>query len=290
MGARPSSFKKGGGFLNNVDGTITDYEFSDEVPSKDGRQPFKPGKDPKTGKERFHTLYCYLSARADGAEEDVTTALFAGGADDWDITEDGHVLVPTEDGRQLGASTAFAILLNSMVEAGFPEDRLPEEDFDFRAIIGTRVRFVQRKNEDATKRLGKRKDAKTGKEYDRQDLVVDQVYDLPSTETKSNGKAAKPNGKAAAPAAKGKGKQTEPEVDLAELAGTALQEILGANKGEIAKNKLSLKLLTTPCLKGNDHREDVRKWIFDDDNLATLVEAGVIAYNKSKGILSAVED
>ena len=39
-GARPSSFKKGGGFLDGVDLTIVDYQFTDEF----NGQPFKPGK------------------------------------------------------------------------------------------------------------------------------------------------------------------------------------------------------------------------------------------------------
>ena len=61
MGARPSSHRKAGGFLNGVDGTILDYQFTDAF----NGEPWKPGKvkDKKTGKikDRFHTLYGVLS-------------------------------------------------------------------------------------------------------------------------------------------------------------------------------------------------------------------------------------
>jgi hypothetical protein len=81
MGARPSAFRKsGGGFLNQVDGVIAGYEFTDEF----NGVAFVPGK--VAGKDKFHSLYCVLSARVDGAEEDVTTTLFVGGADDFEVS------------------------------------------------------------------------------------------------------------------------------------------------------------------------------------------------------------
>ena len=122
MGARPSSFKKSGGFLNGVDGVISGYQFTDEF----NGVAFVAGKDPKTKKERFHSLYTVLSVRVDGADEDVTTTLFTGGADDFEVTDDGHTLSPIEEGRELGANTPFAKLVVSLVEAGFPESRSEE--------------------------------------------------------------------------------------------------------------------------------------------------------------------
>ena len=280
MGARPSSFRKGGGFLNGVDAVITGYQFTDEF----NGEPFRPGKDPKTKKERFHALYYVLSARVDGADEDVTTTLFVGGADDWEVSEDGYVISPTEDGRQLGGGTSFAKLLNSLVQPldgnpGFPEDRLPDEEFDFRPIIGTRVRFVQRKDEEATKKLGKRK-GKDGKEYDRQDLLVETVYELPTVESKSNGKAAKPTGKG-----KGKGVVAAleaPEASLEDLAKETLLEILAdAKDGKIVKNKLSMEVLKR--LMKHPNREDVRTLVFSDDFLR---QQDGWTFDRAKGIVA----
>jgi len=254
MGARPSSFRKsGGGFLNGVDGVITGYTFTDEF----NGEPFKPGRDPKTGKERFHALYCVLSVRVDGADEDVTTTLFVGGADDFEVSEDGHVL-SSEEGRELGAGTAFAKFITSMVEAGFPEARLPEDSIDFTSIIGTRGRFIQRANEEDTKRLGKRKDKKTGKEYARTDLVIDQVYELPADEAEA----------APAPKAKGKpaaGKAAKGE-DLTQLTTDTLLAILAdAPNNTINRKNLATKVIMK--LTKHPKREDVRGIMTSEDFL-----------------------
>lgn len=275
MGARPSSFKKSGGFLNGVDGVISGYQFTDEF----NGVAFVAGKDPKTKKERFHSLYTVLSVRVDGADEDVTTTLFTGGADDFEITDDGHTLSPIEEGRELGANTAFAKLVVSLVEAGFPESNLPEDVINFESIIGTRARFEQRVNVEDTKKLGKRKDKKTGKEYERQDLVITQVYELASKSGKTAPKAPVKGAKSAKPAVQ----------DISELAGKALLEIVQAAGGSITKAKLSMKTLTTPLLKGNPNRDAVRKFLCDgDDNLEAIAETGIVTYDKSTGEIEAV--
>jgi hypothetical protein len=265
MGARPSAFKKsGGGFLNNVDGVISGYQMTDEF----NGVAFTPGR--VNGKEKFHSLYCVLSARVDGAEEDVTTTLFVGGADDFEISEDGHTLTPVEDGRELGANTAFAKLITSLVEAGFPETNLPEDEINFESIIGTRVRFVQRTDVEGTKKLGKRKDKKTGKEYDRQDLVIEQVYSLPGASAPTAAGKAAPKAKATAAKAGGKkaaAAATQGE-DVAELASSTLIDILGENDGSISKAKLGMAVLKK--LMKHAQREDVRKFLADNDSLGSI--------------------
>ncbi len=270
MGARPSQFKRGGGFLNGVDAVITGYQFSDEFNGK----PFVPGKDPKTHKDKFHSLYVSLSARVDGAEEDVTTTLFAGGYDDFEVSDDGHTLTPVEDGRELGGGTAFAKLITSLVEAGFPETNLSETEINYEPIIGTRVRFVQRVNAEDTKKLGKQKDKKTGKEYERKDLLIETVYELAKA-NKPAAKSAKPAGKTAKGAA--------PVEDIKDLSGRALLEIVQAAGGSITKQKTSMKTLLTPLLKGNPQRDAVRQWLQNDDNLNELVADGAIAYDQESG-------
>jgi len=127
MGARPTQFRKSGGFLNGVDATINDYQFTDEF----NGEPFKPGKDPKTKKEKFHSLYCVLTATADGADDAVTTTLFVGSADDWDVSEDGHTLTPAEgrpENQQLGGGLPFTKFIDSMCKSGFDELKLPEDE------------------------------------------------------------------------------------------------------------------------------------------------------------------
>lgn len=302
MGARPSSFRKGGGFLNDVDGVITSLTFTDTLPNG---EEFKPGKDPKTKKERFHSLFARLGVRVDGADEDVETSLFAGSADDFTIAEDGSQVWDSnyetaeeaaaaeeagESVRQLGASTAFGKFLKSMVDGGFPETLLPEYGLDFSAIIDARCHFVQRKNEEDTKRLGKRK-GKDGKEYDRQDLLVEQVFsyegsteaeETPTTKGKTSTTPSK-KGAPPTPAAKKTAKKSE-EDEIAEQAVDVLTTVLAAQKDHtLPKSKLSMKVLT--AAKG-PHKEAIRKLIFTDDFLAR--EEGW-SYDKKKGLVTLDE-
>jgi hypothetical protein len=227
-----------------------------------------------------------LSARVDGAEEDVTTTLFAGGADDFTVTDEGHTLFDSEyeseeaamaaDAesvaagrgavtRQLGANTGFSKLITSLVEAGFPETNLPEDRNNFESVIGTRVRFEQRTDVESTKKLGKRTDKKTGKEYDRQDLVIDQVYSLPGTTVAAPKAAAK-----AAPAKAGKkaAAAAAPGVDVAALATETLTTILAEAGGSISKAKAGMKVIAK--LMKHAQREEVRKFLFDDANLSAI--------------------
>lgn len=287
MGARPSSFKKGGGFLNGVDARIVDYQFTDEF----NGEPFKPGKDPKTKKDRFHALNFFLTVKVDGADDTINTTLFGGGFEDFEVSNDGHVLTNPEGGEcTLGAGTAVGRLLNSLIVAGFDENEFSDDpnSVDLTPIIGKRVRFVQRTNVEDTKRLGKRK-GKDGKEYDRQDLVIDQYYAEAASASSSKSGSTK-----GAAASKGAGKgntKKAAEVDIKVLSGETLIAILEDSDGKITKQKLGVKVLLR--LKGNDAREDVRKFLFDDSNLTEFADEGVevdgdtkaIEFNKAKGVI-----
>lgn len=262
MGARPSSFKKGGGgFLNNVDGVITGYEFTDEF----NGNPYSATK--VNGKVPFHSLYCVLSARVDGADEDVTTTLFVGGADDFAVSDEGHTLTAVEEGRELGANTGFATLITTLVEAGFPETNLPEDVINFETIIGTRVRFAQRVNAEMKAKGKKRIDKKTKKEYDYQDLVIDQVYSLPGTTVAAPVKVVKP---AAVKATKGASKSAPsvPDTDVQDLAVQTLQTILAEAGGTISKAKMGMKVIAK--LMKDPQRNAVQKYLAVDANLTAI--------------------
>ena len=222
MGARPDTFRKGGGFLNNVDGTFVDYEFTDKF----NGEAFVPGKNKNNpAKDKFHSLYAVISVLPDGAEEPVTTTLFVGGYDDFEISEDGHVITRVgfdpadpKTNNNFDGNVAFAVLVSSMVAAGFPISDLDEVENDFRPLLGKRYRWVQRTNAEQTKKLGARVDPKTGKSYDRKDLVVDQYYGAAATTAKA--------GKAAPAKAAGKAK----EADLDTTTTDTLMTILGKQK------------------------------------------------------------
>jgi hypothetical protein len=232
----------GGGFLNGVDAVITGYKLTDEF----NGEPFNPKRKTNSGKPAFHFLNVALTTRVDGATEDQTTTLKAGTFSDFQVSEDGLTLTPNSDGAELWGNLDFAILIQSMVEA---EPKLAEllTEYDFRAIIGARVRFRQQVNAEKTSKQGKvpnKKDpSKPG--FDRKDLVVDAVYSLAAQG------AAKPAGKTTS--AKGKAVAA---VDVNELAKSTLIDIVNGAGGKIQKAKLSMA--TVEQLTGHTQMNDVR--------------------------------
>lgn len=300
MGARPTSYKRGGGFLDGVDATIVDYVFTDEF----NGEPFKPhkikGPDGKPT-DAPHNLYCFLTVQVDGAEEPTTTTIKVGNWDDWNVSEDGKTIWDASfetveeaeendaKARQIASGSAFGKLMASVCEAGFPMSLLPEARNNFEAIVGARVRFVQRKDEERTKKFGQRK-SKDGKSYDRKDLVVDQVYSYEGSEeqapaapapAKKPAAAAKPGVKAPA-----KGAPKAPAFDLDAETSATLKDILAAAKGApVKKNNLSMAVLK---VRMNDkNREAIRKRIFDD---AFLKLQDGWTYNQPKGTITLAEE
>lgn len=265
MGARPSSFKKGGGFLNNVDGIIADYQFTTEFPGGGGG---KRKKNPD-----FTPLYFVLSARIDGADEDAQTTLNAGNADNFEISDDGKTLTPVEEGFELSGNSAVGKFIASLCEAGFPETNLSETEINFEPIIGTRVRFVQVVNKEATEKYGKRKSKDGKREFDRQDLKVSNVLGLPG---KAAGKPAVKGGKAAPAAAA--------DSDVSELAGETLMTILGETKdGSINKAKVKMAVIRVMGGVKADNCKEVVAYLADDDNLGSI---DGVDYDAKSGVIS----
>ncbi len=293
MGSRPTSFKKGGGFLDGVDVVFTGYTFTDEFAG----EPFKPGKiKGLDGKliDKPHTVNVLCSFRPDGATEDTPITLkMANDFDAYEVSEDGLTLTAADGGEcNVNQNSSGPKFFASICVGGFDENELSDDpnSINFEPMIGTRMRLIQRTDVERTKKYGMKKDKKNpGKEYERKDLVCDQVY--PGEDTPAPVKSAKTNGKPPVKAATGKPAGKSKGVDIDDLSQTALVEILQANKGEIAKNKLSQRTLLTPVLKGHPNREDVRKKLADDDYLDELVEAGILSkYDKASGkIILAVE-
>jgi hypothetical protein len=280
-GARPSAFRKGGGFLNDVDGKITGYEFTTEF----------PGGSKKRKHSSFNSLYCVLSVLVDGADEDVQTTFFVGSADDWEISDDGHTLTPVEDGANLGGNIGWGLFLSTLVTNGFPEDDLPEDEVNFEAIIGYRVRFVQQVNERSTAKAGKRKDKKTGREYDRTDVVVSRVYGPEETATKKAVKSAAQKSltpatqKAVKAVKKPNGKIQPEEEDLTEAGDELMLEILGDKDGEIKRKSLSIE--ATKRRMKDPNRDALRELIYSDEYLAGATERGLIEFNQKTQTITA---
>lgn len=293
MGARPSQFKKGGGFLDGVDGVITDYTFTDEF----NGAPFVAGKiRGSDGKQidKPHSLNCLLGVTVDGATEVTNTTLkVAGDFDVYEVDETGHILTMADGGPcEISNRSAMAKFIQSLCNptgggTGFDENNFSEDpdSIDFTPMLGTRVRLVQLTDAARTKEFGKKK-GKNGKEYDRKDLVVEKVYgdEAPATTGKTVATKAKPGPK---------GKTTTPavqKVDVPQLSGEAVQEMLTRAGKPLDKSKLSMLTLTTPLLKKHPQREDVRKYLGDDDNLDELAAANFFQFDRVKQVLSAAAE
>ncbi len=303
MGARPSQFRKGGGRLNGVDVTITGIEWTgDELVYTKGqsgfdRVEFTPGKvkgaDGKI-KEKFHTLNALVSFMVDGATEATVEPMFAGGADDFAISEDGTTIwdaaydtpeaaaEAAEDSankvKELGANTKFANFITSLCEAGFPETNLPEDRICYEAVVGTRVKLIQR--EDPAMKGKKRIDKATKKEYAYTFTAVDDVLALPEAEAPAAPVAKAGTKKAVAPAAKapvaGKAKAPVAEVvDIDAETDLALSEALTA-KSPLKVGDLSMWVLKNRMK--HPQREAIRARITDAGYLAAQA---VGAYNKA---------
>lgn len=244
--------KEGGGFLNNVDGTITGYEFTAVPPN---------------GKEDGEWLYFVPTIQQDGADKEVTQHFFLGAAENYEISKDGQS-VSADGGVTFGAKTPFGRLIKSMLANGLDEESLPDleggDDLELSALVDRRYRFAQEIDEAANAKLGKRKvkDKKTKKmvEYNRTNTVVVKVYDADEDEA-PKGKAAKTTGKAS------KSKKDDDGDDLTGEADSIVTDLLSDNDGEIERGKLSLAL--TKVLMKNANREALKKLIISDDYLTS---------------------
>ena len=132
--SRPSGFKSGGGFLSDVDGTLKGGTFWTA-------KELWPNSEQKN--VNFMPLYYKLALRVDGAKEDISVRLFAGGDNDWQISDDRSTLEPLRDGAKFPANSELGAFVTAMVELGFPEEELPEDVINYEAFSGYRVRFIQ---------------------------------------------------------------------------------------------------------------------------------------------------
>lgn len=252
-----AGIKNGGGFWNNVDGTLQGYEFTNVGPAKGGSQ----------GEE---TEWCYLVPRMliDGAKVPTTQHLFMGSMDRYIISDDRQTVTSAEGFVTIGGTTPVGRFFATLIECEpKAEALLPDleagDALNLSGIVGTRMRLGQEKDEKGTEKRGKRLDKAGKPTYDRTNTIVTRVYSLPNTQAT-----------ASAPATSGKGQNGQTTVD--ELAAAAIMAALGkAKEGKLHKAKLMVPVLQfiggDPTRK--PHQQAVQKRITQDDFLASI--AGV---------------
>lgn len=239
----PDDFSTGGGLFDDVDGVVTQAEFTDEAP--EGYQA------------EGNPLFFVLGLLIDGADAPVTQsyAMGAKAGDNFAIGKDNGTLIPAGPASKINANSKFGTLMGSLKEEKFPMSTLGGPDGSMKNLVGTRAHFNRIADPE---RKGLKTGAKEAK-YPPTTLLFTKIHALPG-EKAATGKAAKGGTTKAAPAA------SKGAVDLTEAAEETLVAILSANDGSVQKAKLTL--FATRELNGNPNKAGITKLITSDEFLA----------------------
>ena len=233
---RPSSYVAGGGLLDNVDVTWKKVRF----------EMFDYG-----GKVQATPCLKVDMELEDGSE--VEQYFSAGSAADWNPSKDGTKLVAVGNAKGINENSNMAILVNSLIEAGFPEDKLDDDCTVFEGM-NTHVIRVKAPERKGLSNTNTRSDGRT---FDRMNLVVDTINKFPWD---------KKTTKAAGGSGGGTAKKEEAGDDVEERATEVVREVLGEATGPMDKKTLSTKVFN--AMKGDPLRNKVSQLAFNEDFLS----------------------
>jgi hypothetical protein len=265
----PETFIEGSGLIDDVDVTLISNKFA----LFDYNGTVTPGSPSLLVKMQDD----------EGNEYDQYYSM--GSAKDWMPSEDGSQLLAVGSATSIRISSNGGILLKSLVDAGFPVDKLGD---DITILDGTVVHVIR---VPAPQRPGVKM---TDKQKEREEkygpatiLVVSEIRTLPWDKKTPKGApkaAAKPVGK---PTTKPVAAKTtvkaapapEPEEEVSELSEKAINAVMEilAN-GPAAKKELPAKLFQT--MKEDPDRNAIVKMVFDDEFLGSgpwSYEGGVLS-------------
>ncbi len=202
---------------------------------------------------------CYIrmtETAEDGTELDHEQYLSLGGADDFIPSEDGLGLMKVGTKDAIVKNTNFAAFVQSVMDAGFPPDRIKDNDISF--LEGLKCHVMRK----VVTRDGLEK--KAGR--DATVLLVDKLYLDEKPAAKKGVKAGAKAG-ATVPAAT----KTETDPALIEEAKSILTQVLLSDAvmeagGSIAKSKIIAPVLT--LLKDNPNKKELTKIIVGDEFLS----------------------
>lgn len=170
-----------------------------------------------------------------------------GGVAAWTASDDGTEILPTKDGGTIKKSCNFAMLMDSLVKAGFPEDKLENSH----SLNGLRVHIGAKAVQDSN--------AKNGT---REVPVVEKILPngLPWEASKRKGKAKAAAASASTGAPTTTTASSAPEAlsgtgvddDTKALVATAIITILSENGGSLERKKVNAavsKLISAPANK-----------------------------------------
>lgn len=213
-----------GGLFDDVDALMTNVKF--EQYDYDGKSPVAV---PALGAD----------IKPDDAEKPIRQYWSMGDPKKFAASKDGKSLVPLVEKAMLAKTSNGAIFMKSLVEVGFPADKLNEGDIS--VLDGLKAHFV-RIPEPERKNLKKEKKGEI--------LVVTSIINLPGEEPKTNGD--KGDGGAAA----GGGDVTEEAVNV-------LTQLVVENDGKLAKKDIAGKAMKV--LAANPNKGEILKLYFKED-------------------------
>lgn len=165
----PNTFTEGGGILDDTDGTVVDAKW--QIFAYGGKAQPAPG------------LFMTIEHDNGGKTEESEQFWSCGSSKDWQPSRDGKSISSPTGKAGFVKSSNVAILISSLVEAGFPEDKL---GIDPTVFVGLNAHWLRKANPD------RKVDGKEGSST----LCVDAINKLP---WEAKGKAgAKAGAKAAA--------------------------------------------------------------------------------------------
>ena len=257
MSLNPEDFTEGGGLIDDVNVTFKGVAF--EMFDYQGK---------------VSTGVPSLCIVMEDEEEDEHTQYYSmGNAQDWAPSPDGKKLVAVGSATGIRSSSNGAILLKSIVDSGFPTDKI---DDDITVFEGMKCHVIRIP---APKRAGiKTKKRDDGKEYEKTILVVDEIISFPWDKAKPKGA---PKGKKGTTKSK-KATKAKTSESTEDLTGKAKETVLGVvlEAGEVDKKVLPTKVFQV--LKNDPDRNAIAKMVFDDDFLSN----GDWEYDQESGTLS----
>lgn len=236
----PDGFVEGGGLIDDIDITVAEARF--DLFDYNGK--VVPG---------VPSLRVEMESEDD---EKATQYYSMGKSDDWIPSDDGTQILATGSATSIRMTSNGGIFLKSLVDAGFPADKLGD---DISILDGLKCHVIR---VPAPKRAGLKRETK--KDFEDTILIVSEIRTLPWEKSKPKGAA---KGKAAAKKGKASSKAVskKDEGDASEKAAEVIMGIL-AEDGTVTKKELPGKLFK--ALKDDPDRNAIVKIAFDDDFLA----------------------
>lgn len=249
----PESFVEGGGLLDDVDVLfkqvrVKNWDYN--------------------GKVAVPVPALELTMEVEGVEGDHVQYYSIGKNTDWQPSEDGCSIVAVGKATGITSSSNAAIFIKSMVDAGFPANKIEDDVRCFENMKAhmTRIPAPKGRTSSATPR-------EDGKTYEQTVLVVGSIISLPwenKGKTAAKGKpttaaaSGKPTGATQAATTKPAATVTADTGDLDAICTEALLEVLG-EKGTLTKAQIPGAVL--PKVKDNPLKNKIVARVFSEDFL-----------------------